>query len=396
MNDLPKPTEIKFAPLAILMSGLIAHAYVLQLHFSRMLSTEHYSFFPFGLLGAVVLWRQNAGQIESNATKPRTPIVSGLMLLSLGAVLTASLLESTFIGWWSFLLFLVAFVYACFGAGGLRGAYPFFLMLIALTPLPILLDRKLIQSMQQLASWMASVGLDAFGVVHVRLGVVLVSATKSFLAEEACSGVRSLFSSIAGIVFWGLLHRYSIWHHILNLIQTVFWVLLYNGFRIFLVVFVEDSTNFSIASGWKHDAIGFFVFFFIALTALSTDRLIQALFPSKSSEAEQEDEPGREVSTTRGAKLSLPSISVIPVWLQRTTIACFVLVGLFCLRLYGVGSQSVFVQKLPDMAKSDLEEQIGDWKVTNFEKVTRSGVDLQESIPTFGLSQRVISRFAFR
>jgi exosortase/archaeosortase family protein len=99
------------------------------------------------------------------------------------------------------------------------------------------------------------------------------------MAEEACSGIRSLFSSITAILFWGLMNRYHWFRNVLNVIQTMFWVIIFNSIRIMVVVWVEENTRFSVASGWRHDLLGLLVFFFIFGTTLSMNQLIGVFAP---------------------------------------------------------------------------------------------------------------------
>ena len=103
---------------------------------------------------------------------------------------------------------------------------------------------------------------------------MLITEKKQFFAEEACSGVRSLFSSTAAISVLGVYLSYPWWRLIFNLIQTTIWVLVGNALRIATVVYVADSWTDSIASGPAHELLRLGVFLFIFVLALSTDRTL--------------------------------------------------------------------------------------------------------------------------
>jgi len=367
-------------PILLLTAAAFGHIFVLWLHGNRMWNTEHYSFFPLGIAAAVLIWNQRREEIANSANKAN-PFVAGLLLGS--AVITtvlATLLTSGFFGWLSLMLFLLGFLYAFFGSAGTWKSIPVLVMLLAITPLPALLDQKLILSMQHFASLLASTGLDVFGIIHVRQGVVLVSTTQSFLAEEACSGIRSLFSTLAGIVFWGLLHRYPIWRHAVNFLQAIFWVLVYNAARIMTVVMVEDWTDFSIASGWKHDFLGFIVFFIIAGTVLSTDRLIRAFFPLSIVDEELDEVSGekRRVPTATKALWRFPIASMPDPRIVYAFVGLFALAGILGLRMFTLAPRvATIAGKLPALIATSMPEEIGEWKVTEFREVNRGRGDLQ-------------------
>jgi len=369
--------------LLLLIAASFAHLFVLWTHAGKMLSAEHYQFFPLGILGVVILWNQRSAEIRKNATVP-VPWVSAVgFAISIVLAVVSTLLSSGFFGWLSTLYFLVVFAYACFGLGGLKAALPAWFLLAALTPIPAGREQQLVVAMQYLASSLASIGLDVLGVLHVRQGVVLASATQQFLAEEACSGIRSLFSTLVGILWWGLVHRYAWWRHLVNLIQALFWVLVFNAGRILLVVLVEEWTNFSIASGWKHDFLGFIVFFIIGGTVLSTDSLIRSLFPLKPTEEEADDtvpQPSQEPTTTS------PSHSEwqFPTWLPSQKqigfmfTLLFAVAGLLSLRMFTLAPEpAALSESLPGLLRDAIPSSLGSWEISSFQEVKRSREDLQ-------------------
>jgi len=152
-----------------------------------------------------------------------------------------------------------------------------------------------------------------------------------------------------------------------------------------LVVLIEDQSSFSVASGWKHDALGFVVFFFIGAMVLSTDRLIRAFIPVKVSEQDQDREQDSDDATS--AAVSVPNTRLawgipesVDVSLQRVlpAILAFALVGLLGVRLYTLSPPVITLAgSLASVSRSALPDTIGDWTVKNFREVTRSSGDLQ-------------------
>jgi exosortase len=368
-------------PLVLLLTAIFGHAFPLWLHANRMLATDHYSFFPIGILGAVIIWRQRRGEIASVATKANPNIASTILGISVLSASLATLLTSGFLGWLSFLLFLFGFFYMFFGSSGIVRALPVLAMLLVLTPQPAVIDGKLILNMQYLASSLASLGLDELGIIHVRQGVLLVAASQSFLAEEACSGIRSFFSTIAGTVFWGLLHRYSLPRHLLNLVQAIFWVIVFNSARIMLVVLVEEWSDYSVSSGLKHDLLGFIVFFCIGGMVLCTDSLFRAFVPLKRAGRDEFEETEKiEIA----APMPTPGEWRFPVWAlpERQWVlpiaGVFALVGILGLRVFSLApAESVLAGSLPAVNESALPKTIGDWSVTGYREVKRTLDDLQ-------------------
>jgi exosortase/archaeosortase family protein len=202
------------------------------------------------------------------------------------------------------------------------------------------------------------------------------------MAEEACSGIRSLFSSITAILFWGLMNRYHWLRNILNVLLTIFWVIIYNALRITLVVWVEHSTGFSIASGWKHDVLGLIIFVLIFATTLSTDQLLGVFFPIRDPNNEDEDD-SRSVSVK--AQTASNGDVAKNMWLHWNAplrpgvmwCCVFGFLAVASLRLSYLSYTyeyrgSAIERTLVEPVREFLPEQIGDWRTVTFEHQQRS------------------------
>ena len=321
------------------MDGLFLAAFLAHLplgveYSRRMWSVGHYQFFP--LLMAAAGWLIYDRLTTVGQQVPRTYTVLGLLGLSWVLLAAAVVMFSPFF-WIASLLFLLAvYVFDRWGWPGLRVSAPAWLLMLFAVPWPANLDLKLINQMQFLSSQLASWILDAFGQNHFRQGVVLVTEKKQFFTEEACSGIRSLFSSLAAIAIYGVMNRYPLWRHIFNLVQTVAWVIVGNAIRVAAVVYLADNVNENFATGTTHEMLGLVAFIFIFLCAMSTDRGINAWqaarpnfmddaltdFEADESEPSSGNRHRQPVACARGGG-----------GLQWVLVGLFVLIALFGARL---------------------------------------------------------------
>jgi exosortase len=361
--------------LYLLIAGFTAHASMLWLHFTRMWNAEHYQFFPVALVATGVLAYGRRADILAAATRPNPWLLWMGSGVTIATCLLASLLGLALTGFLSCVAFLSVVIYAGYGRGGLWASMPIFVMLLIIKPVPTFLEQFLTINMQTLASSLGSHILNLMGILHYQQGVVLRLVNASFMAEEACSGIRSLFSSIAAITFLGLMNRYHWARHLVNILQTIMWVIILNAFRIAFVVYVEDKfgPSFSIASGWPHELFGYLIFFSIFGLVLSTDRLIAGVVVPKVLE------PPQDVAT-------LPKHwSDYLVWPGGTTgglvlASIFGLVGLLSIRmLYLVPDYKTgfAAEDLPPAERDYMPEQIAGWEVIGFRHAHRSEEDLQ-------------------
>ncbi len=267
----------------LLAVGLVVvHASYLISTAQRLWSQEHYQFFPVVLATvAILIWYRLEGfQWEH---KPRLTIRNGLYgLISLSLYAGAFLLRSDWIGTLSTLAFLWTMVWFAGGrklASLLRG--PIFLLLL-IVPLPMGLDLRLIIELQRTATSIASGGLDICGVVHSLSGVAIITLSKSFMVENACSGIHSLFSCTCVMAVVCVVQHYGPVRVILNLVQTIGWVIAANALRVFLVVYSYTEWGIDLDAGLRHDLLGATTYGLALLFSLSTDRLLHFLAPANS------------------------------------------------------------------------------------------------------------------
>ena len=116
--------------------------------------------------------------------------------------------------------------------------------------------------------------LDVLGVLHVMDGNVVKVAGRRLPVDQACSGIYSLLTLLIGTFFYILWVRTSVVRSVLLLISSVFWVIFGNVTRIVLIAVLSTRFNIDLASGWKHEVLGLFMFAVMLGLVLSTDRLL--------------------------------------------------------------------------------------------------------------------------
>jgi len=364
-------------------AAVLGHLPIGYEYYRRMWSVGHYQFFPLLMIAAG--WMIVTRLVEIQPKSPKTRLSYRLLLADLALLALAALMFSPFIWILSVILLIVIYVYDRWGWQGVRYTLPAWLLLFFIVPLPSNLDLKLVNKLQFLSSQLASYILDAFGQVHFREGVILITEKKQFFTEEACSGIRSLFSSVSAMAIVGVMMRYSWQRHLFNLIQTVLWVVIGNAVRIALVVYLTDNVNESFASGTTHELLGLANFVFVFLFALSTDRGVNAWYASvpdvtqAALESDEVEEPVIDgVVVTRPTAFE-HTVNRPAAW-QWSLVVGFVLIGLFSTRL--LYAKSIIDNfrfdetALATSYETDLPKRIGGWRLVNYEHHERDDTRL--------------------
>jgi len=363
-------------------TAVLAHLPIGYEYYRRMWSVGHYQFFP--LLMVAAGWMIADRLLESRQRKPKSSLNYWLLLVDLVLLALAALMFSPFFWILSLLLLIVVYIYDRWGWKGVRHTSPAWLLLLFIVPLPSNLDLKLVNKLQFLSSQLASYILDAFGQLHFREGVILITEKKQFFTEEACSGIRSLFSSVSAMAIFGVMMRYSWKRHLFNLIQTILWVVIGNSVRIALVVYLADNVDESFAEGTTHELLGLANFMFVFLFALSTDRGINAWKASAPDVTKAALESDVEEPVVDGQvvpkRVPVQHVTNRPVIWQWSLVIGFALVGLFAVRLTWVKSKVDNFRfdetMLVESFETDLPPRIDGWKLINFEHQDRDDTRL--------------------
>ena len=275
-----KPTSaavpVPFYAVAAL--ALLAFLPLLWIHAQQLWIRPHYQFFPFVIAGAAVLiWLR----FPSVATLEPGAVLAGCTLLAWSWVLLAAaeILNSSWLGGVAFLFLVLAVFYALGGRPLVWRLLPAWVFLWLIVPPPFGLDRTLVLALQDFTTRWSSAILDIFGVYHVVAGNVVEIAGQRLFVEEACTGINSLFSILACTAFYIFVARLPLMRSMVLVLASVFWILLANICRIFLVAFLAKRGGINVAEGWRHDALGFLLFATALVLIWSTDRLLVFLAP---------------------------------------------------------------------------------------------------------------------
>ena len=260
-------------------AALLLHAAFLSGIAGWLLSREHYQFFPVVLCASGILAWYRLADFRPDYRACITVRVAVLGAVSLLLFSAAVLLDSNWIGTLASLMSLWTLIWFFGGsalADKLRGPV---LLLLLIVPLPLNLDQTLVVSLQKVASSAAGGLLDMFHIRHTISGVAIATLERSFMVEEACSGVHSLFSCLCVIAFICAAQHYSLFRTIINLVQTVGWVVVANTLRVFIVVYFFSRWDMQLDTGYRHELLGVLTYVIALSMSLSVDRLILFIVP---------------------------------------------------------------------------------------------------------------------
>lgn len=147
--------------------------------------------------------------------------------------------------------------------------------LLAVTiPLPLEMDRTLVQFLQGLSANISSRLMDLAGILHVQKGNIIEVAAKPLFVEEACSGVDSQYAlmAVAGILL--LIGRAGLVVSTITIVTVPLWAILGNLLRIYSIVFGLEFLNVDLTSGAIHTILGFITFSLSAFAHWSSVQLL--------------------------------------------------------------------------------------------------------------------------
>ena len=238
---------------------------------------EHYQFFPLAWLGTAVLAWVHRAEIAPRAGG-NWPMLgwtgAGLGMLMLAA---AGVLGSSWLAIVSILPLTLGLAWLAGGWPTTRAIAPALVLFVTTIRPPGSLDAALILRLRSLAVDISGRVLDAAGIIHVPLGNVLRVASGDLFVDEACSGINSLASIVAVVLFVGLLWRRPLAHLALLVVGSAGIVLLANVVRVAVVAIALDRYRVDLLRGWKHEGLGVALYAISLGLAASLDQLIQVV-----------------------------------------------------------------------------------------------------------------------
>jgi exosortase len=323
----------------------------------------HYEFSPLAMIGAGVLLRARVSE-ASGGLRVWPLVLIGLSVVALG---WAVAWRSTAPVPVALILTIAAVGWASGGPRLIRAWWPALALLLLTLRLPFTLDFALVRWLRDLTTTTGSRILDGIGSDHVLTGNVIELGSRQLLVEDACSGVNSLFSTLACTLFLAGLARRGAIHTLALLISVVGWVIVANTVRVVLVVLAAER-GFDLATGWRHDALGFLTYALGLALTLSTDRLLLAVSQPTHTDARP---PVTVPEDSAAIRLRVPG-----GWL---TVALFTLVAAGTVAVFGetirnhfFGTHRQLLEQSQRLQKDSLPTSGPGWTLREFETTARN------------------------
>lgn len=215
---------------------------------------------PF--LAAWIFWRR--WQTRPAPSRPFTGACAAVLFLALLLFAGGWFIAESSPEWRPALLALaasavlssLALVHAAGGRAWLAHlAFPFFFALVSV-PWPYNLESRLTVDLSMAAAEVTTQVLQALGIVADRQGNVIILANELLGVEEACSGIRSLQSSIMAGLFMGELYALSLRWRVALCAVGILVAYLLNILRMLLLSLFANASGTASVEQW-HDPAGF-------------------------------------------------------------------------------------------------------------------------------------------
>ncbi len=231
------------------------------------------------------------------AQAPQSRLGLGLAVIVLALlILPARLMEESapdwrFVGWAIGGVCVAISMSAIYVAGGrawLRHfLFPVAFFLVAV-PWPVPLEQSLIQWLMRSVTEICVEALSWVGIPAIQKGNVIEISTGRVGVEEACSGVRSLQTTLMIALFMGELLRFRLLRRAVLLVGALVVAFICNASRAFFLVWVSARSGTDVVAKW-HDNVGMAVLFG---SLLGVGILCAILNPKASDTADTSLDPG--------------------------------------------------------------------------------------------------------
>lgn len=205
-------------------------------------------------VAAYMTWTKRAQLREI----PSEPTILGVLLIGLGAAqaIVGSLAHWAWASRMAFLVSLVGGIAALYGMRMVRAlTYPLCTLMLMVAP-PTFLYERLTLDLQLLASKIGERCLEVLGYPVLREGNVLELVGIKLSVEEACSGIRSLFSIWFLCVVYAYFFATGRILRILIVMSAIPVAILGNAGRI-VVTGIASQYNSALVEGAAHQAFGY-------------------------------------------------------------------------------------------------------------------------------------------
>jgi len=243
-------------------------------YFVELWPRQHYQFYPFAIIAFVVLFATR----KSEQPERWNWLTKALIAFDFVCVVAGSVLFSPWFFAVGLFCCLTAWCLASQEDGYNRSLFYLAALSVVSIRLPLNYDEPVIMWLQRVTTSVASGILHRTGMLHHREGNVLSFPGKSFLVEEACSGVQSLFTILflAALVF--CLKRRSLIHGLCLLTFGLVLSGMMNILRVVTIAVAWEVNGTDLSTGWPHDTLGYICLGLAAAMLMSADRLLEFLF----------------------------------------------------------------------------------------------------------------------
>lgn len=254
---------------------LAAHVPFVAIYYWRLWDLEHYRFFPFAL--GIFFW-QLLTRRQADATVWRwyskCLVVVDLICL-IGAVALPT--PSPWLATTGMILLLSAWALASREENYRQSLGTLALLPLMTLRLPGLMDEDLIHWLQRVTTSISSGALHLMGMLHYREGNILKFPDKSFLVEEACSGVNSVFTILFVATLVICLRQRAFLHGLCLLCLGLLFAGGMNVVRILTIALAWDRYKYDLSTGTSHETLGYVCLAVAAILLLSADAFLHML-----------------------------------------------------------------------------------------------------------------------
>jgi exosortase len=229
--------------------------------------------FLIPLFSGFLVWRERhrlRGITARGSLLGLPVLVGGIGLLLLGDISAENFLMRS-----SLLVVLTGLVLFLAGRETLRVVLFPLAYLLFMVPLPGILFYAITFPLQRLAAEQAAWMLDVLGVPVLLDGNIIHLSQISLGVTEACSGIRSLISLLAGGVAWAYLLLPGGWLSVLFVASTVPITILANSGRVVATGLIGQWFGPQYASGFFHEFAGWVVYLFAFAGLLGVHAFIE-------------------------------------------------------------------------------------------------------------------------
>lgn len=270
------PGWLILAILAILYRGILRD---LAAQWWDDANYSHGFLVPF--FSAFLIWQQRR---QLGVIVPRGTMVGlGVLLAGIAELLLGDLGSENFLMRSSLLVVLAGLILFHLGPGVLRAVLFPLAFLLFMIPLPATLFYAITFPLQSFAASQAAMVLDTFGVPVLLDGNVIHLSQLSLGVTEACGGIRSLISLLAGASAWAYVAMPRGWFAVFFVATAVPVAIIANVARVVLTGIIGQQWGVEYASGFFHEFAGWGIYLFAFTCLAGIHSLMHAAFRMRAA-----------------------------------------------------------------------------------------------------------------